>query len=230
MKKLFVIVLSFSAFLVSCSSPYYPEYRPVVSLGASTSALVCENDENTCSLNVISNMAYTASIISGSEWLSFTDTDDTVRHGNGNTVLTFNHLANNHDKRVAYLVLAAESRRDTIRIKQKGQFEDFLEIHPEDKETYLTQDSGTRLLAPEAGGVYSMRLKTSCMDHEIKCWTDTPNSVVDFNVENKVLSFRVKQNVSGQPLIINVELSYIDGWDDKQTYTFSIKQQFDPLS
>ncbi len=230
MKKIFVMVLSFSAFLVSCSSPYYPEYRPVVSLGANTSALVCENDENTCSLNVISNMAYTASIISGTEWLSFTDTDDTVRHGSGNTVLTFNHLANNHDKRVAYLVLAAESRRDTIRIKQKGQFEDFLEMHPEDKDKYLTMENGTRLMVPESGGSYSIRLKTSRLDHEIKCWTDNPNSVVDFNVENKVLSFRVKQNVSGQPLFINIELSYIDGWDDKQAYTFSIRQQFDPLN
>lgn len=230
MKKIFVMILSFSAFLASCSSPYYPEYRPVVALGASTSALVCENDENTCTLNVISNMAYTASIISGSEWLSFVDTDSTVREGNGNTVLEFKHLANNHDKRVAYMVLAAESRRDTVRIKQKGQFEDYLELHPDDKAKYLTLENGTRLLVEEAGMTYEMRLKTSCLDHEIKCWTDTPSSVVDFNVENKVLSFRVKQNTAGQPLIIRVQLSYVDGWDDTHTYEFSIKQQFDPLN
>lgn len=230
MKKIIVMVLSFSAFLVSCSSPYYPEYVPVVSLGASTSALVVENDENTCTLNVISNMEYTASIISGSEWLSFTDTDSTVRKGNGNTVIEFKHLANNHDKRVAYMVLAAETRRDTVRIKQKGNFEDFLEMHPDDKEQYLTMESGTRLLVPEAGREYEMRLKTSCQDHEIQCWTDAPSSIVDFKVENKTLSFRVKQNVSGQPLIMHVRLSYVDGWDDTHSYEFSIKQEFDPLN
>ena len=229
MKKIIVMVLSFSAFLASCSAPYYPEYVPVVSLGASTRALVVENDENTCALNVISNMEYTASIISGYEWLSFTDTDSTVRKGTGNTVLEFKHFANNHDKRVAYLVLAAESRRDTIRIKQKGNFEDFLEMHPDDQEQYLTMESGTRMLVPELGGEYQLRLKTSCQDHEVKCWTDTPNSVVDFAVENKVLSFRVKQNVEGQPIIIRVKLSYVDGWDDTHSYEFSIKQQFDPL-
>lgn len=229
MKKIIVMILSFAAFLASCSSPYYPEYRPVVSLGASTSALVVENDENTCTLNVISNMEYTASIISGTEWLSFTDTDSTVRRGNGNTVLEFKHLANNHDKRVAYMVLAAETRRDTIRIKQKGYFEDYLELHPDDKAKYLTLENGTRLSVDEAGADYEMRLRTSCLDHEIKFWTDTPNSVVDFKVENAVLSFRVKKNVSGQPLLIQVKLLYVDGWDDTHEYAFSIKQKFDPI-
>ena len=132
MKKIFGIVVAVSAFLASCSSPYYPEYVPVVALGANTSALVCESEEGTASLNVISNVEYTATIISGDEWLSFADTESLTRVGNGNSVLVFNHRANNHDKRVARLVLAAESRRDTIRIKQKGCFEDYLTIHPED--------------------------------------------------------------------------------------------------
>ena len=81
MKKIFGIVVAVSAFLASCSSPYYPEYVPVVSLGANTSALVCENVEGSSSLNVISNMEYTATIISGTEWLSFADTDSSVRTG-----------------------------------------------------------------------------------------------------------------------------------------------------
>ena len=100
MKKIFGIVVAVSAFLASCSSPYYPEYVPVVSLGANTSALVCESVEGSSSLNVISNVEYTATIISGTEWLSFADAEGDVRVGNGNTVLVFNHLKNNHVKRV----------------------------------------------------------------------------------------------------------------------------------
>lgn len=230
MKKIFGIVVAVSAFLASCSSPYYPEYVPVVALGASTSALVCENDEGTASLNVISNVEYTATIISGEEWLSFADTESLVRVGNGNSVLVFNHRANNHDKRVARLVLAAETRRDTVKIKQKGGFEDYLTIHPEDKELYMTLENGTRMLIPEAGGVYELRLRTSCLDHQIMCSTDRTDSVVDFKVENGVLSFRVKENVDSQPRILTVTLSYVDGWDDTKTYTFTIKQQFDPLN
>ena len=45
MKRIFVIILAVSAFLASCSSPYYPEYVRVVSLGANTSSLMCENTE-----------------------------------------------------------------------------------------------------------------------------------------------------------------------------------------
>lgn len=230
MKKIFGIVVAVSAFLASCSSPYYPEYVPVVSLGANTSALVCEVEEGSASLNVISNVEYTASIISGSEWLSFADTESSVRTGNGNTVLVFNHRKNNDDKRVAYLVLAAETRRDTVKIKQKSFFEDYLDINPEDRAAELTLEDGTRMPLPEAGGEFDLRLNTSCMDHEIKFWTDRPDAIVDMKVENGVFSFRAMENVDSQPRIIVVRLYYIDGWDDERTMEFTIKQQFDPLN
>lgn len=230
MKKIFGIIVAVSALFASCSSPYYPEYVPVVSLGASTSALVCENTESTCELNVISNVEYTATIISGEEWLSFADTESLTRVGNGNTVLVFNHRANNHDKRVARLVLAAESRRDTVKIKQKGCFEDYLDLHPEDRELYMTMENATRMSVPEKGGEYSLRLRTSCLDHQLKFWTDRPDAVVDFKVENKVLTFRVKENLDSQPRILRVQLFYIDGWDDQRICEFTIKQQFDPIN
>lgn len=230
MKKIFGIIVAVSAFMASCSSPYYPEYVPIVSLGASTSALVCENTDSSCSLNVISNVEYTATIISGEEWLSFADTKSLTRKGFGNSVLVFNHRANNHDKRVARLVLAADTRRDTIKIKQKGQFEDYIDMHPEDKTEFLTLEKGTRLLVPEEGGSYSLRLRTSCLDQELIFWTDRPEVVTDVKFENKIISFRVNKNEDGQPRIIQIELSYIDGWDDKKSYSFSIKQQFDPLN
>ncbi len=238
MKKIFGIVVAVTAFLASCSSPYYPEYVPLVSLGANTSALVCENVEGSSSLNVISNVEYTASIISGEEWLSFADTKSLVRNGNGNTVLVFNHLKNNHDKRVGYLVLAAETRRDTIKIKQKGAFEDYLEIHPEDyEEIFPLKDPAKVELGrikdmsiPEAGGEYSIRLRTSCMDHEFSFWTDRPDAIVDVKVVNGVLSFRAKVNEDAQPRLIVLRLSYIDGWDDVKTLDIPIKQMFDPLN
>ena len=230
MKKIFGFVVAVSAFLASCTSPYYPEYVPVVSLGANTSALVCESEEGSASLNVISNVEYTATIISGNEWLSFADVNGDTYTGNGNTVLVFNHRANNHDKRVARMVLAAETRRDTVKIKQKGYFEDYLSIHPEDVEAQRPLENGTRMLIPEKGGEYKLRLRTSCLDHQLSFYTDRPDAIVDFKVSNGVFSFRVKENVDAQPRIMVVELSYFDGWDDKRTCSFSIKQQFDPLN
>ena len=116
MKKIFGFILAATAFLASCSSPYYPEYHRVVALGAETSNLVCENTEDFCRLSIIANVEYDATIISGSEWLSFADTEGVVRTGKGNEIIEFKHMQNNNDKRVARLVLAVDSRRDSPRL------------------------------------------------------------------------------------------------------------------
>ena len=230
MKKIFGIILVVAASaMASCSAPYYPEYVPIVSLGANTSNLICENTESENTLHVISNVEYTATIIQGEEWLSFSDTESLVRVGNGNEAISLSHLANNNGKRVGRIVLAAETRRDTIRIKQHGRFEDFLEIHPTDKAEQFPLNNNTRMEMEAAGGDYSIRLKTSCLDHEISFWTDEPKVITNFKVENGVLSFHVDVNKDKQPRILNVELSYIDGWDDKIVLPFSIRQKFDPL-
>ena len=230
MKKIFGIIVAVSAFLASCSSPYYPEYVKIVSLGATTSSLICEREEGAAKLNVYSNVEYTATITSGSEWLSFADTEGEVRTGNGNTVLVFNHLQNNNEKRVAYLVLAAENRRDTIKIKQKSIFEDYLEIHPEDKAELFLADKNTRMELPELGGQFELRLRTSAQSDAISFWTDRTDALVDMKVENSVLSFSVKENLDGQPRLMTIRLSYVDGWDDVKTLDVLLKQKYDALN
>ena len=231
MKKIFGIILVVAASaMASCSAPYYPEYVPIVSLGANTSSLICESGEGESSLHVISNVEYTATIIQGGEWLSFADTESLVRTGYGNEAVRLSLLANNNGKRVGRVVLAAETRRDTIKVKQYGRFEDFLEIHPTDKANLFPLNNNTRMEIEEAGGDYAVHLKTSCLDHQISFWTDEPEIVTNFKVENSVLTFHVNKNDDKQPRILSVELSYIDGWDDKQTLAFSIRQKFDPLN
>lgn len=226
MKKIFVIILAVAA-LASCSSPYYPEYRPVVALGAETSNLVCENTEDYCKLAIIANVEYDATIISGSEWLSFVDTKGTVRRGKGNEAVEFKHLQNNNDKRVARLVLSADNRRDTIKIKQKGRFEDYLAIHDEDKELF-SMESGTRIPVAWEGGEISFRLRTSCMDHELSGWSSDKTILNGFKFQNGVCSFFVAANDEQQPRIVTFNISYVDGWEDVQTLSLSIRQQYNP--
>jgi hypothetical protein len=225
MKKIFVIILAVAAAMASCSSPYYPEYIRVVSLGATTSNLICENTEDYCELSVISNVEYDATIISGSEWLSFADTDATSIKGSGNSVLSFKHMQNNNVKRVARLVLSADARRDTIKIKQKGRFEDFLAIHDDDKSKF-SLENGTRMPVEWEGGEISVRLRTSCLDHQLSAWSSDATIVNDFHFDNGVFSFRVAANDEQQPRIVTVQVSYIDGWDDKQILEFSIRQNY----
>lgn len=226
MKKIFVTILAVVAF-ASCTSPYYPEYRPVVALGAETSNLVVENTEDVCRLAVISNIEYEATIISGSEWLSFVDTEGVVRPGKGNEALHFKHKQNNNDKRVARLVLSSHSRRDTIKIKQKGRFEDFIAIHDDDKELFGLEN-GTRMEIPWEGGEFSFRLRTSCMDHELSAWSSDKTIVNGFKFENGVCSFFVAANDELQPRIVIFRISYVDGWDDVRTLELSIRQLYNP--
>lgn len=219
------MLISVSAFVVSCV-PYNPEYVPVVSLGANTDDVIIGSEAGTCSFNVISNLDYEALIVEGETWLSFEDIEGTVRPGSGNGVLKFNYRTNNHGRRVARVVLAAETRRDTVCIKQESAYPEFLEIHPADVEKYFILEEGTRISVAEEGEFFQLRLQTSCLDHEITCWTDQPHMISDFSIENNLLSFRVLKNQEGQPRIANVELSYINGWDEKVVYGFSVKQFF----
>ena len=232
MKKIFVTILAFSALFVSCSSPYYPEYVPIIALGASSEVVVCENDENQVSFNVISNVDYEATIISGTEWLSFANHSKANVSGSGNGVITLAHRANQHNKRVAKLVLFSGSRTDTVKVKQKGYWEEYLAFDKSNLvewQNHFPLENNTQMNVAEAGGEFAILLDTSCQDHEILFWTDYPEYVQEFRVENGYLKFKVLANTEGQPHIINVELSFIDGWGDKQSLPFTIRHNYNPL-
>lgn len=192
--------------------------------------MICENTEGVRVLRIISNVEYKATIISGSEWLTFASADN---DGDGNSMtrdgvagdMYFNHLQNNNGKRVARLVLAADTRRDTIKIKQKGRFEDYLEVHPNDLGKF-TLENGTRMELPWEGGEVSFRLNTSCNDYQLSAWTAETKSLNDFKFENSVCSFRVSANDEQQPRILTFQISYVDGWDDKHILELSIKQKY----
>ena len=227
MKKIFGFILAATAFLASCSSPYYPEYHRVVALGAETSNLVCENTEDFCRLSIIANVEYDATIISGSEWLSFADTEGVVRTGKGNEIIEFKHMQNNNDKRVARLVLAVDSRRDTIRIKQKGRYEDYLYVHDDDKELF-SMEKGTRMPISWEGGEFSFRLRTTCLDHQLSGWSSDKTILSNFKFENGVCSFFVAANDELQPRIVTFHINYVDGWEDTKTLAWSIRQGYNP--
>ena len=119
MRKISLLMAAISALMISCSAPYYPEYVPVISLGASTNNLICEKEEGIASLSVLSNTDYTATLVSGNDWVRFAEEDPAVRNGHGNDVLEFVINANNHDKRVAELVLAVGDTRRVSRLSRR---------------------------------------------------------------------------------------------------------------
>ena len=157
----------------------------------------------------------------------FKDTDALTRVGRGNEMIEFIHKQNNNGKRVARLVLAADTRRDTIKIKQYGRFEDFLEIHPDDKEKF-TLENGTRIPVDFEGGEIAIRLQTSCLDHELSAWSSDNTIVNGFKFENGVCSFFVAANDEQQPRIVTIRISYVDGWEDEKFMELTIRQGYNP--
>ena len=226
MRKISLLIAAVSALMISCSSPYYPEYVPVISLGASTNNLICEKEEGIASLSVLSNTDYTATLVSGNDWVRFAEEDPAVRNGHGNDVLEFVINANNHDKRVAELVLAVGDYKKSIKIKQKGCFDDYLDIHPDDKANKLTLMNNTRMQVSVKGGDFKLRLYTSCLDQQLKVSVDHDTAVSSSSIENKTLHFTISENEEGQPRIVNITLSYVDGWGDTQSLTFSFTQGY----
>ena len=227
MKKIYVLILAAAAFVVSCSSPYYPEYVPIIALGINVDDVVCESEEGQCSVSVISNVEYDATIISGHEWLSFTDINGLTRTGSGNDVLKFKYFQNNNDKRVARVVVSAGTRRDTVKIKQKGCYPDELAIHDTSKDMF-SLENGTRMEADWEGGEYSFRLRTSALSHHITAWTPDPSVITKFHIENNVVTLTVAQNNELQPRTVNFQVQYIDGWDEVQALKLSLRQKYNP--
>ena len=227
MKKIYVLILAAAAFVVSCSSPYYPEYVPIIALGISADDVVCESEEGNCSVSVISNVEYDATIVSGQEWLSFADTDALTRKGNGNSVLNFKYFQNNNDKRVAHVVVSSVSRADTVKIKQKSCYVDELVIHETSKELF-TLEKGTRMEVAWEGGDYSFRVRTGALSHQLKAWTPNPNVITKFHIENNVVTLTVAQNNELQPRIVNFQVSYVDGWEEEKALKLSINQLYNP--
>lgn len=223
MKK--ILVIAFSALLTACFSPYYPEYREVISLGATTKDVTCENTEGEFYIKIISNVAFTATLESGTDWVRFADYDATTIETRGHQQLYFEHSANNHDKRVAVLSLTSGDLRREVIIKQKGHFEDYLEIHPEDKAANFTNNYGQMPIRYE-GAEVSLRLKTSCLDHEITCTVDHDTALSNVKIENSVLSFVVNENEEGAPRVISMHLSYVDGWNEVRKLDFALKQDY----
>ena len=223
MKKIFVIAIA--ALLTACFSPYYPEYKEVISLGATTTAVTCENTEGRFAIKIISNVAFTATLESGTDWVKFADYDATMVETRGHQQMYFEHLANNHDKRVAILSLTAGDLRREVAIKQKGHYEDYLEIHPEDKAAYFTNNYGQMPIRYEGQEVV-LRLKTSCLDHELTCTVEHDTALSNLKIENSVLSFVVNENKEGAPRVINMHLSYVDGWNDVHKVNFALKQDY----
>ena len=218
MKKILSIIAIAAACCASCIDGYVYDdahYAEHVSLGATEKEIICEPTEGTCVFNVLTNCDYEASIISGENWTSFADTDllSTKRTVN-DKVLTFDYKANNAGNRVAKIVLAAGNRRDTIAIKQKGLYDEHVEV------------STTTVAAPVEGGTFSVRTEIyGLLEKDLKISTIHTDIVTNILMDdNKVLSFDVLPNKTQNPRTAEIIISFVNGWGETEKTVITVNQ------
>lgn len=224
MKKILAITVVMSAFAISCS-PYYPWDVEDIGLGAATKVIECSHGVSSRDLDVISNVDYEASIIEGTEWISFADTDEKTKSCSVETTkLSFDIAANRMGKRLGRVVLSHGTRQDTIKVKQQGVREDLLAFNTTDQSHNL--DANNVAFVPREGKSFVFRLETTALDHEIKMEAIGRDMITDFKVENHVLYFTVTENLSGQPRIVDLNFYFIDGWEERVQVSCRMRQEY----
>lgn len=223
MKKiLLATIVAVSALAVSCN--YTDAWDvPVVKLGAYEKVFYPTPEEGDLTIRVTSNVAYEARIVDGYEWIKFADTKDAVLPCLGSGDIAVHYGANLYGKRVGRVVLCAEGRTDTVAIKQHGVYQDNFSIFDEDKSIF---SSGTTIEVPEAGQSYVIRLNCNEIAANVKTKTTDPDFVTDLLFEHDVLSFTVKPNTYERPRQAQIELSYVNGWEEKVALTIYIDQEY----
>ena len=220
-KHIVTTLLLGSLALTSCDDA---ELANIIALGAKIKVgnsyvkyLECPAEEGQCAFEVESNVEYEARIISGEKWLRFADSDQLTTMRNGNGVLTFNHNANTAGKRRARVVLSADTRHDTIDIRQHGIYEDYLKFVDE------TQSS----IKPSVnGGDYCIAIETSELDEDLKIMTDNDKAVTNLKIDNRKIFFTITPNESGIPRVFYIRASYVDGWNITRSITISLHQPY----
>ena len=225
MKKILIVIVAMAGFAVSCS-PYYPWDVEDVGLGATTKVIECSNGASSRDLDIVSNVDYTAAIIEGGEWISFADTDAKTKECAVDvTKLSFDIAANRMGKRLGRLLLSHGARRDTIKIKQTGAYEEHLAFNAVDAAAQLDASNIAKIQRTPKD--FSFRLETTALDHEIKMEAIGRNEMIEnFKVENHVLTFSVNENFAGQPRIVDLNFYFINGWEERVQISCRIRQSY----
>jgi hypothetical protein len=221
MKNIFIFLVATLLLCVSCKEGFIyddGDHVNLVSLGAMEKSLECEPSAGTCSFNVLTNCDYEAQIIKGEEWISFYNGGGTILPLTANDkVLNINYQANSAGPRIARVVLVADTRRDTIAIKQRGLY---------DERVWVEGD--TKLDVPVSGGSYDVQIGYSnILRKDLQIYTLQEEFVTNIALdEYNVLHFEVFPNGTQNPRAAEVVLKYVNGWEQTITQSIHITQNW----
>lgn len=206
-------------FLVACTALDDAQYADDIKLGAKVKLVECLDNYGQCSFDVVANCPYSATIVKGDDWLSFTENDASTISLKGHTTLTLSYTSNRGYRRTGRLVLSSGTRYDTLTVKQEGLYREKVSV-------------GTKTLnVPEEGGRYSVTVTTNLLPKDFRFETvdtrDYPleKKADDFEYENNVFSFRVLPSDSRDVKTFKVRIYALDDWGEKVPGDVTVTQQ-----
>ncbi len=212
-----------ATFAVSCVIDE-SDYTSDVDLGANiTDKIISVTAEaGTQEVEVFSNKTYKVEVVKGADWVSLKKVASSeaasVLTLSGDSKFVVDYDRNARFRRMAEIVLSAETRLDTVRIKQTGPVEATIEL------------PDNRMFVEKEGGEVRTRFisKIDFEDINIEVEYADPNQtgwLSEFERVNNYLAFRISENLSEAPSRkAEVTFSYVDDWGEKVSDKMSVMQ------
>lgn len=199
MKKYFYIICA--AFLL-CACDDMRLQKPE-ELGTDSDEYIVEAEGGQALVNVYANMKGSASVEGSPSWLSLP-----VMEFDGDAILEVNVDQNNGARRMASVVLSTGVRLDTVLVKQKGEYQEFLDLTAASVVAYNGQGD-TKAAISSNIDPSAISFKTVYLD------ADAPKWISNIRIEdgNVVLS-TVDNPAEKKVRRAIVEISYVDGWNE----------------
>ena len=217
--KRVLLISSLCMIAISCSNIFDDaEYADDIRLGAKIKEVECLSEYGECSFDIVSNSTYSARIIKGSEWLCFTDSNESERIFEGDSRISLSFTSNRGFRRRGVIVISSGQRHDTLTVKQEGVYQPIVESDTD------------ALMVPGEGGQYNLSIRTNLVKKDFLFETvdarglPVIGKVGEYVFNDNILSFRVFPSESRDVKNFIARIYALDEWGEKIKADINITQ------
>lgn len=219
MRKLLIICIGAALAAVSCGKQDAESVR-MISLGAKEKSVECPVEYSACEFYVYADeyinskdctpIDYEAEILGGASWLSFADNGSSLITKRGSGLLSLNVDANQGVRRMSRLVLRADTRTDTLAVKQEGVYREYVRL------------AGEYPTVPAEGGSYEAVVESNVLPAALT--VSCSDGVTDFEMSHNVVVFTIGPSMSRDRRTLTITVSTVDGWGETVSGSVSLIQ------
>ena len=217
-----IVLFSIAALLVlpSCSSRKEEIVR-MISLGAREKSVECPVAYSACEFYVYADeyinsrdctpIEYEAEILEEAAWLSFADNGLHLIGKTGSGPLRMSLDANTGVRRSARIVLRAENRTDTLRVKQEGVYREYVRL------------TGEYPVVPAEGGTYEALVQTNVLPSFLKISGSA--GIDEWEMNHNIVTFVIGPSASRDRRNLTLSVSTVDGWGETVSGSVTLQQE-----